>query len=48
MNDALDVVYNAVKCYAEDCISNDSEALVELNAAWEMILEKLEEPVDVE
>lgn len=43
INDALDVVYEAVAGYAEGSISEDLDALNELDAAWEMILARVEE-----
>lgn len=42
LNEAIDIVFEALKCYNEDCISEDYRAQNELQEAWYKIEDVLE------
>ena len=42
LNEAIDIVFEALKCYNEDCISEDYRAQKELQEAWYKIEDVLE------
>jgi len=53
MNEALDIVFQAVAGYAEECLGGGlteeyTDEYVKLNEAWELILARVEEIENVE
>lgn len=42
LNEAIDIVFEALQCYSEDCISEDYRAQKELQEAWYKIEDVLE------
>lgn len=42
LKEAIDIVFEALKCYSEDCISEDYRAQHELQEAWYKIEDALE------
>lgn len=42
INEAIDIVFEALQCYSEDCISEDYQAQRELQEAWYKIEDLLE------
>lgn len=42
LNEAIDIVFEALQCYSEDCISEDHHAQRELQEAWYKIEDLLE------
>ena len=42
LNEAIDIVFEALQCYSKDCISEDHHAQRELQEAWYKIEDLLE------
>ena len=42
LNESIDIVFEALRCYSDDCISEDYRAQKELQEAWYKIEDVLE------